>query len=317
MKTKKNGFSKEKPNGFAKKPSICIIGPGVVGQATGKVFAQLGYKTAFLGGNEEKRKKLKEEGYVTYDRNELFDGLYDFDISFFTVPTPTIDGKISLLALTSAAIDLGKRLAKAPKKYHLAVVKSTVPPGTTESLVIPLIEKYSKRKVGKDFGVCMNPEYLREKTAFEDSLRPWIILIGQYDKRSGDLLERAYEKFTCPIFRSTLREAEMQKYIHNLFNAVKISFFNEMRQVGKKIGADPEKIFAYTVLSCEGIWNPKYGTKDFGPFSGSCLPKDTKAFLEWGKNNKFDLPLLESAIKVNRELQKNGERTQKYIGLEL
>ena len=317
MKTKPNGFSHKKLNGSSKKPSICIIGPGVVGQATGKVFAKLGYETTFLGGNEEKRTKLKKEGYIAYGKDELFDGSYDFDISFFTVPTPTIDGKISLEALASASCDLGKRLSKAPKKYHLAVVKSTVPPGTTERLVIPLIEQYSKRKAGRGFGVCMNPEYLREKTAFEDSLRPWIILIGQYDKRSGNLLEKAYENFTCPIYRCDLREAEMQKYIHNLYNAVKISFFNEMRQVGKKIGADPEKIFAYTILSCEGIWNPKYGTKDFGPFSGSCLPKDTKAFLEWGKNNKFDLPLLESAIKVNKELQKNGERTRKYIGLEL
>ncbi len=280
-------------------PKICIIGPGVVGQATGKVFAAKGYKVAFLGGNIKKIEKLREEGFDAYERGELMDGDYDFDISMLTVPTPTKMGKINLEAMESAATDLGKRLAKT-NKYHLVVVKSTVPPGTTENLVIPLIEKYSGKKVGVDFGACMNPEYLREETSYDDTLNAWIILIGEYDKKSGDILEAVYkDKFKCPINRCKLMEAEMQKYVHNLFNAVKISFYNEMREIAGKIDVDADKIFKYTAISCEGMWNPKYGIRDMGPFQGSCLPKDTRAFYNWATEKGFDAALLKTAIDVN------------------
>ncbi|MBI2051645.1 UDP-glucose/GDP-mannose dehydrogenase family protein [Candidatus Roizmanbacteria bacterium] len=289
------------------KLKICIIGPGVVGQAQGKVFALHGYKTVFLGGNQEKTERLRRQGYTAFGRDELFDGTYNFDISMLTVPTPTINGRINLSALESASADLGKRLAKAKKRYHLVVVKSTVPPGTTEDLVIKTIKKYSGWKLGRDFGVCMNPEYLREATAYEDALKPWVILIGEYDKMSGDILASVYSKFECPIFRCLIKEAEMQKYIHNLFNAAKITFFNEMREIGKQVNVDVEKIFKVTALSAEGMWNPNYGIRDFGPFDGSCLPKDTQAFLEWTKNNGLDADLLEALINVNNAiLRKNG-----------
>lgn len=285
-----------------KTPTICIIGPGVVGQATGKAFAAKGYSIAFYGGNPVKTKKLIEEGFSAYARGEEMDRVYDFDISMLTVPTPTKNGKIDLSIMESAAIDLGKKL-KGLNKYHLVVVKSTVPPGTTEELVIPAIEKYSGKKAGVDFGVCMNPEYLREVSSFEDTLNAWFVLIGEYDKKSGDMLEEVYKgKFDCPIHRCQLKEAEMQKYVHNLFNASKIAFFNEMRGVANELGIDANKIFQYTAVSCEGMWNPKYGTKDLGPFQGECLPKDTQAFYHWATLRKYSVDLLKSIIDVNNVL---------------
>ena len=301
-----------------KQQFICIIGPGVVGQAQGKVFTKYGFKTVFLGGSEEKTRKLKKEGYKAFHRDELFNGTYNFDFSILTVPTPTIDGKINLKALKSASIDLGKRLGSLKKKkYHVIVVKSTVPPGTTENVVIPAIEKYADVKVGKDFGVCMNPEYLREKTAFEDALNPWLIVIGQYDKKSGDHLALLYKQFKCPILRCSIKEAEMQKYVHNLFNSTKISFFNEMREIAKGWKLNAEKIFKFTALSAEGMFHPNYGTKDLGPYQGSCLPKDTQAFLQWVKRNDFKAPLLEAVVKLNNHLTKNNTHLKKQIGLEL
>lgn len=297
---------------------ICIIGPGVVGQATGKVFVKLGFQTAFLGGNAEKTERLRKEGYTAYARNQLFAGSYDFDISMLTVPTPTLNGEINLDPITSASIDLGKRLRNRAKKYHLVVVKSTVPPGTSENIVAKKLEEYSGWKLGKDFGLCMNPEYLREKTAYEDALKPWVILIGQYDERSGQALEEVYKKFRCPILRCRIKEAEFQKYVHNLFNAVKITFYNEMRKIGKEAGLNTEKVFDVTSLSAEGMWNPKYGIKDFGPFSGSCLPKDTRAFFKWASKNGVYPHLLETTIKVNEAII-NGENSAKksVIGAEL
>ena len=208
--------------------------------------------------------------------------------------------------MEAAAIDLGKRIAKT-KKYHLVVVKSTVVPGTTENLVIKTIEKYSGKKVGRDFGACMNPEYLREKTAYDDTFAPWIILIGEYDKKSGDLLNSVYEgKFNCSIFRCEIREAEMQKYVHNLFNAAKITFYNEMRKIAGQIDVDADKIFKYAAISCEGMWNPKYGIANLGPFDGSCLPKDTEAFLDWAQSNGFDASLLRSVVNVNDTLARKS-----------
>lgn len=280
---------------------ICVIGPGVVGQATGKVFANHGFPVTFWGRGNTTVEKLKKEGFSAYTLSEIQRIPYDFDISILIVPTPTVDGKINLEAMRDASIALGERL-RTINKYHVVVVKSTVPPGTTENLVIKEIEEHSGKKVGKDFGACMNPEFLREKSPYEDFLNSRLVLIGEYDKKSGDLLKRIYSNFTCPIQRVSIKEAEMQKYTHNLFNAVKTSFFNEMRQVCTSFGLDSDKVFSAVALSAEGMWNPIYGTKNLGPFDGMCLPKDTQAFITWAKELGINLPILESAIKFNTML---------------
>lgn len=300
------------------KPKICIVGPGVVGQATGKAFVKLGFETVFLGGNGGKTQKLRDEGYTAYTREDLFDSSYDFDISMLTVPTPTVKGRVDIDPITSASVDLGKRLRLSNKDYHVVVVKSTVPPGTTEDVVATMVEKYSGRKRGHGFGLCMNPEYLREQTAYEDAVNPRIILIGQYDERSGDMLEHVYKNFKCPILRCTIKEAEFQKYVHNLFNSTKITFFNEMRQLAKLVGLDTQKVFEITARSAEGMWNPDYGIRDFGPFSGSCLPKDTQAFLSWAKQYHADLHLLRTTIYVNEHIAKGRENINRdVIGADL
>lgn len=284
-----------------KKLKLSIIGSGVVGQATGKGFASKGFDITFIDVNPTIIDKLKNTGFEAYLASDL-NIPNDTDISIFTVPTPTINGEAQLNYLKLAAKDLGKRLLKM-NKYHLAVVRSTVPPGTTES-VIKILEKYSGKKAGEDFGVCMNPEYLREVSATQDFANPWIVVIGEFDKKSGDLLEKVYAKFRCPIYRVPLKEAEMQKYVHNLYNAFKITFFNEMRRIAKAIKVDPENMFELTVKSCEGIWNHKYGIRDFGPFSGSCLPKDTQAFLAWAQKKGLEADLLEATIEVNNTFKR-------------
>lgn len=284
-----------------KRSRICIIGPGITGQATGKAFLSKGFAVTFIGVDPKNIDSLRKEGYRAYLDTELVNGYYNFDVIFLTVPTPTINGRIDLTPLNIASINLGKHLAHT-NRYRLVVVKSTVLPGTTENLVIKNIEKYSGKQAGHDFGVCMNPEYLREKTALEDSLKPWLILIGEYDKKSGDVLSTLYEGFDGPIYRVSLIEAEMQKYVHNLFNAAKITFFNEMRQIGKQLGINVEKVFKLTTLSAEGLWNPKYGVQDKGPFSGSCLPKDAQAFLDWANRNGFEANLLKTVLEVNNNL---------------
>ena len=115
------------------------------------------------------------------------------------------------------------------------------------------------------------------------------------------MLEKIYQPFEAPTNRCSLDEAEFQKYVHNTYNAVKIAFFNEMRVVANKEGWDAGRVFTATAESSEGIWNPMYGLRDHGPFDGSCLPKDTRALLQWGDNNDHDLVILRSIIAANIE----------------
>lgn len=299
------------------KTKISIIGPGVVGKAVGKSFLEKGFEVSFIGIEKSVIENLRKEGYSAYFPNDFQNGDYKFDVSFLTVPTPTARGRIDLSAMRTAALDLGKKL-RLMDKYHLVAVKSTVLPGVTEHIVIPILEKNSGKKAGKDFGVCMNPEYLRAKTAEEDAMDPWTIVIGEYDQRSGDTLSALYRSFDGPIYRVSLGEAEIQKYIHNLFNAVKITFFNEMRAIGKKIGADTERIFKLVALSCEGIWNHRYGLADKGPFQGACLPKDTQAFLRWIEAQGWKADVLKSTIEVNnrvieKEAREKSVSKESYI----
>ncbi|OHB04134.1 MAG: hypothetical protein A3B14_01795 [Candidatus Zambryskibacteria bacterium RIFCSPLOWO2_01_FULL_45_21] len=275
---------------------IAIVGAGFVGGATGRGFLKHNHSVIFVDTSEEKVDVLKEGGFEAYLASE-YDTITT-DVTMVSVPTPTKLDKVQLNYLAEAIIDFAMRL-KNHTKYHTLVIRSTVPPGTTSKLVIPSIQKISGKEVGKDFGVVMQPEYLREVTATEDFERPWLVLIGEYDEKSGAAVDKLYQTFDVPIQHCSLEEAEMQKYVHNVYNAVKIAFFNEMRIAINHLGGDAEKIFLATAESCEGIWNPVYGMRDLGPFDGSCLPKDTRALLEWGEKRGINLGILRAVLAEN------------------
>lgn len=287
-----------------KKYSVCIVGAGVVGQSTGRGFSRRGIDVSFIDVRSDAIQSLKKEGFNASMPAELIGKPCDTDFTIFTVSTPTQSGKIDLSNLFSAVKDFGTRLA-ATDSYHVVVVRSTVLPGTTDRIG-RLLEKQTGKKAGRDFGLCMNPEYLREESAERDFDNPWLIVIGQNDKKSGDTLVGLYQGYSCPIVRVGLKEAETQKYIHNIFNAVKISFFNEFRAVCERIGVNADEIFPLVAKSAEGMWNPAYGIKNLGPFSGMCLPKDTQAFLHWARSMGWDMPLLAQAIAVNNSLAKES-----------
>lgn len=280
---------------------VAVIGSGFVGQATGLGLKKHGNDVVFVDVDAEKVKTLKADGFEAYLADDY--KKITTDITMFCVPTPTKGGEMSLNFLKLAVKEFAARL-KDHDDYHVAVIRSTVPPKTTRDVVLPLIEKVSGKKVGKDFGLVMQPEYLREITANADFERPWFVLIGQYDDKSGDTIEKLYRSFDAPIERCSMEEAEMQKYVHNVYNAVKIAFFNEMRLACQKEGMNADMIFRATAESCEGIWNPMYGLKDFGPFDGACLPKDTRALLEWGDKNGHKMGILRAVIQENLRHEK-------------
>jgi len=280
---------------------IAVIGSGFVGQATGRGLKQHGNDITFVDVDEQKVSGLRAEGFNAHlaDQYETV----TTDVTMFCVPTPTQGDSIKLDYL-NAAIEAFARRLKSHHKYHVAVIRSTVPPGTTRTQVLPLIEEISGKQAGRDFGLVMQPEYLREVTANEDFARPWFVLIGEHDARAGALIEKVYRSFDAPIQHCTLDEAEFQKYVHNVYNAVKIAFFNEMRIAAKAEGMDANKLFRAAAESCEGIWNPIYGLRDFGPFDGSCLPKDTRALLEWGDTHGYDFGILRAVIGQNLKHEK-------------
>ncbi len=275
---------------------IAVAGAGFVGGATGRGLAKHKNHVVFIDVDRNKVAALIKDGFEAYLPEKY--RKITTDVTMLAVPTPTNGNSAELKHIKNAVTAFGLRLANH-KKYHVVVIRSTVPPGTTRGFVLPLIESVSGKKVGKDFGLVMQPEYLREATAAEDFERPWFILIGAYDKKSGDVIEKLYRPFDVAIERCSIEEAEIQKYVHNVYNAVKIAFFNEMRIAVKSKGWDAEKIFLATAQSCEGIWNPIYGLRDYGPFDGSCLPKDASALLNWGARNKLKLGILKAVIEEN------------------
>lgn len=275
---------------------ITVVGSGFVGQATGKGLARHGHPVVFIDTDSMRVAAMRAQGFRALRPEEAT--TIESDVTMFCVPTPTIDGKSRMDHVYRAVESFAERL-HGHRGYHVAVIRSTVPPTTTRKVMIPLIESVSGKVAGRDFGVVMQPEYLREVSAEQDFAQPWFILIGELDERSGEVVERIYRDFNAPIEHVSLEEAEFQKYVHNSFNAAKIAFFNEMRLVAKAEGWDAETILRTVAESCEGMWNPLYGVRDFGPFDGSCLPKDTAALLEWGDQHGHSMEILRAVISEN------------------
>jgi len=277
--------------------NISIIGSGVVGSATGTGFKDLGNNVWFFDIDTNRIESLKKQGFQA--TTDMKFAVKNSEIFFISVPTPDNNQKIDLSIIKSAVKELSKE-CKDKKDYFLIVVKSTVIPMTTENIIIPLIEEYSNKKVGIDFGVCFNPEFLRETNPYEDFMNPDRIVIGEYDKKSGDILETLYSPFKCPIIRTNLRTAEMTKYANNCFYATKISFFNEMHLMCQNINIDSNIIRKVVQMDkYYGIHPWEHGHS----FGGKCLPKDLNAVIAlFNEGHIHDPVLLKAVRKVNEDI---------------
>ena len=282
-----------------KMEKISIIGSGWVGTIIGKGFGELGYEVIFYDIED------KNLPNFTKDINYAIEAS---NVSFVCVPTPTKDEEgIDLSCVKDAAENIGKALFEK-SDYHVVVVKSTVVPKTTEDIVIPILEKYSGKKAGEDFGVCMNPEFLTEiagswskdKSTKKDFFSEDRIVIGEYDKRSGDVLERIYKPLNSTIFRTDLKTAEMIKYVSNCMLAAKISYWNEIFLICEKLGIDSQKI-ADVVAMDPRIG--RYGSVHGKAFGGKCLPKDLKALISFAKEYKEPI-LLKAVDEINEEMKR-------------
>lgn len=258
---------------------VVILGSGVVGYATGVGMTSLGHSVTFADIREERLEELRDEGLTSVHAFDLrLDGVAAI---FVAVPTPTGVNGIDVTFLESACESLGDHL-RDTDSTPLIVFRSTMPPGTTRDVLIPVLEKESGKDAGVGFHVCYNPEYLREVNAAEDFLNFRILTFGtaRPGDRASQLLKDLFAAWTdAAVTELTFEEAEFQKYVHNLWNAAKITFFNEMRYMAETLGVHRvDEIFALTTKTAEASWNPAYGTRDFGPYGGACLPKDTAAW---------------------------------------
>lgn len=279
---------------------IVVVGSGVVGQATGKGFAKKGHKVSYVDINPQTIAKLRGQGL---DAKMMEDVDWNaVDLVMLAVSTPSVDGKIVLDYIEAAAMNVGRGLATTDN-YITVVVRSTVPPTSTEKRLTPILEQASGKRASKGFGVAMNPEFLRAVTNEQDFARPWITILGTNEQRTKEMLDALYKPFGALIVHCTPTEAEMIKYVNNVYNAVKISYFNEVYAICQQLGIDGHLIGAAVARSAESMWNPLYGTRGGVPYGGACLPKDTVAFMQFVREHGFDHLMLDATIAVNEQLE--------------
>ena len=298
--------------------SISVFGMGYVGSVSAACFAHVGHKVTGVDVSpakvemmaagrspiiEARMSELVEEGHrsgMLHATTDAAEAVRNSEISFVCVGTPSLrSGKLDLGYVERVVHEIGIALQKK-NSYHVIVLRSTVLPGTTESLVIPTLEKASGRRAGIDFAVCYNPEFMREGSAVADFLQPPYTVLGAQDPKHLILARQLYSTISSPVFETSIAVAEMVKYVCNAFHAVKIGFANEVGSLCKSLGVDAEAVTRIYTADTKLNISPAYLSPGFA-FGGSCLPKDLRALGHRAKELDLALPLLESVLPSNAQ----------------
>ena len=245
--------------------------------------------------------------------------IQETELSFVCVGTPSqANGNLDLRYIRRICEQIGQAL-KDKAARHVVVVRSTILPGTMRNIVIPILEESSGKKAGADFGVCHNPEFLREGSAVKDFNSPPKTVIGELDQASGDMLAALYQKIDAPLIRTDLETAEMIKYVDNSWHALKIGFANEIGNLCKSFTIDAHKVMEIFCRDEKLNISPAYLQPGFA-FGGSCLPKDLRALTYQAKMHDLELPIITSILPSNemqiaRGLQLIMEKGHQRIGV--
>ncbi|CAK16198.1 nucleotide sugar dehydrogenase [Pseudomonas entomophila] len=221
------------------------------------------------------------------------------DLSLLCVGTPSKkNGDLDLVYMETVCREIGAALRDKASR-HTVVVRSTVLPGTVKNVVIPLLEQASGKRAGVDFGVAVNPEFLRESTAIQDYDFPAMTVIGELDTQSGDLLASLYQGLDAPVIRKSVEVAELIKYTCNVWHATKVSFANEIGNIAKASGVDGREVMDVVCQDFKLNLSRYYLRPGFA-FGGSCLPKDVRALTYRAGQLDVEHPLLASIMASNR-----------------
>jgi len=298
--------------------SISIFGLGYVGSVSAACFAHMGHKVTGVDVSKNKVEMLdsvrspiieaRMEELISqankscrlHATTDSIAAVLASDISFVCVGTPSLrSGKLDLSHVEHVSNEIGAVL-KQKTSFHTVVLRSTVLPGTTESLMIPAIEKSSGKKMGTDFAVCYNPEFMREGSAVADFLQPPYTILGSQETRQLDVLRELYKDIPGERFETTIRVAEMVKYVSNLYHAVKVGFANEIGTLCKHLGVESNQVTKIFMSDTKLNISSAYLSPGFA-FGGSCLPKDLRAITYKAKELDLQLPMLESLMPSNNQ----------------
>jgi GDP-mannose 6-dehydrogenase len=296
---------------------ILVWGLGYVGSVTASCLADLGYEIVGVEPNETKAARLnagfspvKEPGLDSLVNKAVAEGrlravgdgipiVGSADVSLICVGTPSsADGGLMLDHVRKVAADIGTGLQHS-SKYHVVALRSTVLPGTARNVLGKILEESSGRKAGLDFGLAMNPEFMRETNAVEDFYKPPYTVIGAMDARSGDLIEQLYKPIQSEVYRVSLEEAEILKLCNNAFHGLKIGFANEIGRLCNQLNIDSQSIMRLVCADHKLNISPAYLKPGFA-FGGSCLPKDIRSLTSEARRLGIEVPILEGILPSNR-----------------
>ena len=298
--------------------SISIFGLGYVGAVTSACLASRGHRIIGVDPNASKVEHIqagmspiveagvqemiaaaKNAGLISAT-GDATAAVMSSDISFISVGTPSQrNGKLDLSYVRKVCTDIGHSL-RQKDSFHWIVLRSTVLPGTTESVITPALEAASGKKVGRDFLVCFNPEFLREGTAVADFFNPPFTVIGTDDPILAAPIHELYSFLSAQMWETSIQAAEMIKYSCNAFHALKVAFANEMGSISRAFGVDPKIVSDIFKSDTRLNISTAYLSPGFA-FGGSCLPKDLKALTYRARELDLKLPLLESILPSNVE----------------
>lgn len=296
--------------------NISVLGLGYVGAVCAAALSEMGHKVIGVDTSQVKvdlinsgKSPIVEPGLEGLLQSSVKTGMLrgsvdvtqavmETELSMICVGTPSkANGDLDLSYVESVSREIGEVL-KTKDAFHVVVVRSTVLPGTVKKLVIPVLEKYSGKKAGVDFGICTNPEFLRESTAIKDYYFPPMTVIGELDQRSGDVLASLYEDLPAPVIRRPIEVAELIKYTCNVWHAVKVTFANEIGNIAKACGVDGRDVMDVVCQDNKLNLSAYYMRPGFA-FGGSCLPKDVRALTYRASQLDVAHPMIGSIMSSN------------------
>jgi GDP-mannose 6-dehydrogenase len=319
---------------------VSVFGLGYVGCVSAACLARLGHRVIGVDVNPQKI-DLLNSGQSTIVEEEIgdlvrdavrtgrlsatpsaVDAIQSSEISLICVGTPSHEnGSLNLAYVEACCRSIGEGLEQK-KSYHVVVIRSTMLPGSLRGVVLPILETSSGKKAGEDFGLCINPEFLREGSSVRDFHQPPYTVIGSLDDRAARMLGQMYKSIDAPLVQVSPEMAEMIKYASNSYHAVKICFANEMGRLCKAAGVDGHQLMDLFCRDDKLNISKAYFRPGFA-FGGSCLPKDVRAITYFGRAADVDAPLLNSLLASNqaqlqsalRLIERGGRRNVGLIGL--